>query len=170
MINREKCTFSYVNGWVSRMLTWSRIYEPTFFLAVLHAVFSNAVMLATFGLLAIGLVQADWMLVGIAAGSLIASGMLSVAAYATVRGVAAQSAALRGEVLPPIGFVRVMKLFWSVAPVQLIYAVASFRALFSKHVRWREITYRLQGKDGVEIVDYHPIARASQDTGPKVSI
>ena len=31
MINREPCSFSYVNRWVTRMLTWSRLYEKNVF-------------------------------------------------------------------------------------------------------------------------------------------
>ena len=41
MINREHCSTEYVGRYISRMLTWSKLYEKTFINTVVHAAISN---------------------------------------------------------------------------------------------------------------------------------
>ena len=123
MVNRESCTFGYVNRWVTRMLTWSRLYESTFFLSMLHAVFSNAVMGANFGLLIYSAAVGNGIAFSVALVGLILSGILSVAAYVESRRCAQHSCELRGETLPPLKPVRITALFWLVAVGQAIYGI-----------------------------------------------
>jgi glycosyltransferase involved in cell wall biosynthesis len=170
MVNRENCTFRYVNRWVGRMLTWSRLYEPTFFLAVIHAIFSNTVMLANFAALTIGCTLANVSLIGVAAASLLISGVLSVLSYLTVRRIVTYSCQLRGESLPPITILRLAKLLLTVPIAQSVYGRSCLAALFSQTVLWREITYELKSKTDVKMVNYKPFSQTTEQAGSNVSI
>jgi hypothetical protein len=170
MINRERCTFSYVTMWVTRMLTWSRLYESTFFLSVIHSVFSNSIMMATFGLSIAGLLMGNYWVAGSTMVALLVSGLMSVAAYLTVRSSVSRSCALRGETLQPIGLIRVTKLMLTVPIAQLIYGMSCLRSIFMQQVKWREITYELKGKTQVRMMNYQPIAQSADEIHSKVSI
>jgi hypothetical protein len=170
MINREKCTFSYVNRWVTRMLTWSRLYESTFFLSVIHSIFSNTVMVACRLLLVAALLTANVWAMACTTMALVASGLLSVAAYSIVRSTVGRSARIRGESLPPIGLPRIGKLTLTVAVAQLIYLVSCLRAIFSQEVQWREITYELMGKTQVKRMNYQPIEQTAEEVGSNQSL
>lgn len=156
MVNGESCTFGYVNRWALRMLTWSRLHEPTFYLSILHAVFSNSVMLASFAVLIAALWFGQWSASLIAASGLIASGVLSVAAYVVARNCVVYSCKLRSQTLPPITWARCWKVFWLVAIAQVIYGVACLRAIFVRRITWRGIDYRLNGKREIERLNYEP--------------
>ena len=170
MINREKCTYSYVNRWVSRLLTWSRLYESTFFLSVIHAFFSNAVMIATFILLLIAVaMKSEWSM-ACTSLALLVSGLLSVSAYAVVRYTVSRLCRRRGVGLPPIGLPRLLQLIVTVPVAQMIYLFASLRAMFSQQVQWREITYELTGKTQVRRLNYEPIQQTSDEVGSNMSL
>ncbi len=170
MINHENCTFGYVNRWVTRMLTWSRIYEPTFFLSVVHAVFSNVAMFAVLAALIAGLIGGDFRSASIAGGGLLISGLLSVFAYVVVRSAVSQSCGLRNEQLPPMGAIRFIKLLLTVPIAQLIYGVSCLRCLVSQRVQWREITYELTGNSSVKMLDYRPFVQTKEQVRSNVSI
>jgi hypothetical protein len=170
MVNREPCTFAYVNRWVTRMLTWSRLYEKTYFLSVIHALFSNSVMIANFAILFFAVGIQDWTAAGAAALLLIVSGILSVAAYIAARGCAVHSCRLRGVELPRLQLTRLLAVFALVAVGQIVYGVSCLRALVVKKIKWREITYELKSQDEIKRLDYQPYQRQTGESRSRVSI
>lgn len=165
MVNREACTFSYSNRWVSRMLTWSRVYETTFYLTVIHAIFSNSVMLANFGLLLAAIVSSHWGAAAVSATGLIVSGILSVAAYVESRRCVAHSCRLRGETFSPCTVGRLGAVFALVAVAQAVYGISCFRAITMKRIQWREINYELGGESEIRRLNYHPYLPDSKSQG-----
>ena len=170
MVNREPCTFAYVNRWVTRMLTWSRLYEKTYFVSVIHAVFSNSVMIANFAFLFIALGVQDWIAAAVAAGLLIVSGILSVAAFIAARSCAVHSCRLRGVDLPKLSFTRMAAVFSLVAVGQMIYGVSCLRALVVKQIKWRDITYQLTRHDDIKRLNYQPYQPQTGESKSRVSI
>ena len=168
MINRESCTFSYVNRWVTRMLTWSRLYEKTFFLSVIHAAFSNGVMLANFLVLILAIAQGHALAIGISTSTLLISGLLSTVSYLAARSCVKKSCELRGETLPSIQPARFVGVLLMVAIAHLVYGVSCARALVLKQIKWRDISYRVKKHDDVKRLNYHPFVRA--ETNSDVSI
>jgi glycosyltransferase involved in cell wall biosynthesis len=156
MVNRESCTFGYVNRWVTRMLTWSRLYEPTFFLSIIHAAFSNTVMLGNFAVLFAALSVGHAFAIGISASALIVSGIMSTVAYLAARKCVARSCELRGETLEPISIGRFAGVFSMVAVAHLIYGVSCARATMLTKIKWREITYEVKKHDDVRRLNYQP--------------
>ena len=90
MINRENCGLDYVSRWTTRMLTWSRLHESTFWLTQVHAYFSNfvlganiVILITSIAFLAIG--SGSWLDLLITCIGLIAAGALCVWAYISSR-------------------------------------------------------------------------------------
>ena len=155
MINREQCSTEYVGRYVSRMLTWSKLYEKTFVNTVVHACISNGVFAATWVCLLVLLVSQQWLMATLTFATLIASSLVSVLAYMVVRagvrrGTAAKFDASRFGIL---------KLLWMgllVPYTQFVYGMSCLRAIRARQVKWREITYELRSNSRVRRLDYQP--------------
>ena len=168
MVNRESCTLGYTNRWVTRMLTWSRLYEPTFYLSIIHALFSNGVMLANFAILLLGLLSGEISASLIAAIALVGSGWTCVQSYKLSRQCVAKSCQLRGQTLGPMSKRRFCEVFAMVAPTHLIYGLSCAEAILAREIEWREITYELKSRNEVKRLDYAPYA--AKKSGANVSI
>ncbi len=168
MINREPCTLVYANRWVTRMLTWSRLYEKTFFLSVIHAVFSNFVMLSNFGVLFIAIAMGHRLGIGVSLFALIVSGGLCSLAYISSRKCVSRSCRMRGEVLPPMGISRFFGVLSTVPIGHLIYGFSCAQALLLKRIKWRGITYEVTRHDEVRRLNYQPYSAGNAQS--KVSI
>lgn len=170
MVNRESCTFSYANHWVTRLLTWSRLYESTFFLSVIHAAFSNTVMIANFLVLLVAIFNVNAAAIAISAFALISSGLMCVGAYLAARKCVSQSCQMRNDSLPPITVSRLFGILLVVPLGHLIYGISCLRAMLSKRIKWREITYELKSKGEVRRLNYQPYISGASETNSKVSI
>lgn len=167
IVNRERCDLRYAITWTTRMLTWSRLYESTYWLSILHAVFSNAVMLGNFVLLGWALAAGSW-IAWLALAALLVSGGLCVAAYRSARNCVAYSCQLRGEALPPLGWRRSLAVLLATAPAHLMYGYSCLRAWGLRRIRWRGINYRVQGPHDVERLDYAPYKTGSHQAGHSI--
>jgi len=159
MVNREHCTVGYTFRWAARMLTWSRLYEPTFWITILHALFSNAVMLVNFAMLVAGLF--GWLPPAVACISLVAlviAGIQCSTAFRVSRSCVGESVRLRGESLPPLASRHWLWAFVLAAPAHLMFGWGCLVALTAKQIAWRGIQYRLKPGGEVERLDYRPFA------------
>lgn len=164
MVNKEPCTISYVNRWVTRMLTWSRLYEKTFFLSIIHAVFSNFVMLLNFAILVVALSAGHQLAIGASLLALVASGLLSTFAFVLTRRCVARSCQLRGDYLPPLGIGRFMSVLFLIAVAHIVYGVSCARAAMLKKIKWREIIYEVRRHDNIRRMNYQPYAAPDTDS------
>ena len=169
MVNREQCTLEYVNRYVTRMLTWSRLHEPTFIRTVVHATASTGMlvvaMLLIFATIAMGMAAAaTWL----AAGLLI-SLLASLLGYVLVRDGVRLSREQRPE-LARLSVSRLLKLTAWIGYTQLVYCVSCFRAMWAREVQWREITYELESKSRVRMVSYRPYVSEPEYAQSEMSI
>ncbi len=165
MVNRENCTLSYTLRWAARMLTWSRRNESTFWITIVHAVFSNFVMLANFAVLAAGLT--GWLLpavVWISLAALIFAGIACAAAFAVARSCVSESLRLRSQTLPPLVGRHWFWAFACAAPAHLMFSWGCVMALITKKITWRGINYRLGAKGEIERLNYLPFAEIKSKT------
>lgn len=169
MVNRENCTLAYTNRWTTRMLTWSRMHEKTFFITVAHAIFSNTVMLSNFAVLFVAMTMQHWTAVAISLLALVISGLLSTWAYVVGRKCVEHSCLQRNETLDPVSWGRLHSVFWMIAPAHLIYGISCFRAILKKRIAWREIQYELLGGTKVRRLNYQPY-KPKQKRDSNVSI
>ena len=160
MVNREHCTLSYTFRWAARMLTWSRLYEPTFWITILHALFSNAVMLANFAVLLAGLI--GWLspvAVWISLVALIVAGIQCAAAFCVSRSCVAASAKLRSEKLSPLAGRHWFWGFSLATPAHLMFGWGCAVALTTREIAWRGIRYRIKTGKEIERLDYQPFVQ-----------
>ena len=169
MVNREHCTLGYTFRWAARMLTWSRLYEPTFWITILHALFSNAVMLANFAVLIAGLVGViPRATIWISSVALIVAGLHCAAAFCVSRSCVAESVRLRSEELSPTTSRHWLWSFACATPAHLMFGWGCAVALLTKEIAWRGIQYRLKAGGGVERLNYQPFT--ANKTKPDHSI
>ena len=158
MINRESCSFGFANRWVTRMLTWSRLYEPTFYLSIIHALFSNGVMLANFAVLLLAVLSGSLPVILFTSAALIASGWMCARSYELTRQCVAKRCELRGESLAPLKKQRFCEVMLCVAVTHLVFGVSCAQAIFARQIKWREVTYELQSHNQIKRLDYAPYA------------
>ena len=159
MVNRENCTLGYTLRWAARMLTWSRRNESTFWITIVHAVFSNFVMLANFSVLVAGLV--GWLppvVIGISLAALVFAGIACAAAFAVARSCVSKSLRLRSQTLSPLVGRHWFWAFACAAPAHLMFGWGCVMALITKKIAWRGIDYRLGAKGEIERLNYLPFA------------
>ena len=169
MVNREHCTLGYAFRWAARMLTWSRLYEPTFWITILHASFSNAVMFANFALLAAGLI--GWMpraVIWISLSALIVAGIQCAAAFCVSRSCVDASAKLRSEELSPLASRHWLWSFACAAPAHLMFGWGCAVALLTKEIAWRGVRYLLKSRGEVERIDYQPFVEIKTKSGHSI--
>jgi len=170
MINRDACTFAYVNRYAVRMLTWSRLYESEFLNTIVHMLITVALLVASAVLLGYSIVSGNGLaalFVGV--GLLIANAIL-VYAFFVVRGGVQKSIAHRNETLERTTSSRFIKVF-CLMPVCLVsHCFWTVAAMFSKQIDWRNVTYRLEGQDKIQMVQYRPYQSEPDQTPSRVSI
>ena len=170
MINRERCTFNYVNRYVTRMLTWSKLYEKTFVNTVIHSLFSNSSLIGIVICVLLGTLWLNTTAIAIGATALIVNSVVSAIAYLIVRSAVQFGCGLRGETLPHVGLGRLIALSLLVPVTQVIYGLSCIRAVVSRQVKWREITYEVRSKSQVRMLQYTPMLAEPEQARSKVSI
>ncbi|QEG21554.1 glycosyltransferase family 2 protein [Mariniblastus fucicola] len=145
MVNRESCTLGFVTRWMSRILTWSRIHEPGFWLTAIQMTFASSLIVAIFSTLGWAIWAGDVSMVLWTTLSIVASGIMSVLAWTTIRrSVIETSDSAIG--LEPIGVPRFVGALLVVAVAQAVYAIACIRAIVARKITWRGVTYLIQGR------------------------
>ncbi|MEZ6095321.1 MAG: glycosyltransferase family 2 protein [Pirellulaceae bacterium] len=166
-INRETCSISFVVQYVTRMLTWSRWYEASFWNTAVHAAF----MLIAWAILGLAISFAVWggrygeslILVGA-----LATGILEyISAFYIVRNSIHRM--LRRQSLSVNGFLRhsifrVSAAAFLIVLTQVVFFTGVIRALCSRRIRWRGIEYEVRGPYQVTMTGYRPHAEQTPGT------
>ena len=157
MVNREDCSVRFAVSWISRMLTWSRIYESTFWITMVHSMCSGMLVAVWCLLFLIALLSMNWGLLVVLVVSGFCAAALMTTGYCIVR--SAVDVSLRRRDLPglqienKLGIRDLLSVGFMMGPVQLIYLTACVKAQRAKSVTWRGIDYRIE--DGqVEMEEY----------------
>lgn len=159
MVNRERCTLGFVTRWMTRILTWSRIHEPAFWLTAFQMSFASSLIVAIFSTLGWSIWSGNAAMIWSTSIAIVVSGILSVLAWTTIRrSVIETSDSAVG--LKPIGVPRFIGALLVVAVAQAVYAIACVRAIICKKLSWRGVTYLVSGKT-VVLEEYKPY----QETG-----
>jgi hypothetical protein len=139
------------------MLTWSRIYESTFWITMVHSMCSGMLVAVWCLLFLIALLSMNWgLLVALVVSGFCAAALMTTG-YCIVR--SAVDVSLRRRDLPglqienKLGIRDLLSVGFMMGPVQLIYLTACVKAQRAKSVTWRGIDYRIE--DGqVEMEEY----------------
>ena len=165
MVNQDDCSWKYAMQWIARMLTWSKIYEPTFPLTVLHASISAILAIGIDLCLIWATLSLDSVMILAAVGALATAAGLSVLGYALVRNAVSTSLEKRNmQPLSALPMDVMGKIALLMGPVQLCYLAACIKAISAKVVKWRGIDYQINGKE-VNMIEYLPWSE--QDTSER---
>ncbi len=175
MVNRENCTLRYVNRYVPRMLTWSRVHESTFIHTAIYMLILVGCFLATLGLAARALVIGDWLSLAVCGVALLANAVLNLAGYLIVRRSIQRIESRRDEAghqhyLGPLGWRRILKLGLLIPVCQLGFGAWMVRSILTRRVHWRQITYEVRAHDEIRMIDYRPMNVSLDAAVSKVSI
>jgi hypothetical protein len=159
-VNRESCTLGFTTRWMSRILTWAKIHEPSFWLTFTQMLFSTALIVAILATLGWGIFMANWSLVFACLVALVVSGILSVLAWDTIRSCVRETSE-NGINIRRITPIRFLAALLTVIVAQGVYAIAGFRAAFAKSVSWRGIKYKIY-RGSLLMDEYHPYRSVEQ--------
>jgi glycosyltransferase involved in cell wall biosynthesis len=175
MVNRENCTTSFVNQYVPRMLTWSRLYERTFvntFLYMLTLVFW---FLATIVIGVAGVVTGNWLVAGICGLAMLVNCGLNLLAFSVTRRSIQRIEGRRDETghehhLGKLGIGRLFRLAMLIPLCQIGFGYWMLRSVFVRQLKWRQITYEVQSRDEIRMLYYRPMKSSLDSQVPEVSI
>lgn len=171
VINREDCSLDFCFRYVARMLTWSRLFESTFWVTCVHALitssFQASVVVWCFAELAMALggtlSEPIWNRLIWPIGAVAVLLFSQVAGYLIVRHAilrgslsAAKSEELKPGSLPLSWLTRLTYVTLSVPLATSAYALGCLRALRVKRVVWRKIAYDVENGRRIKMLDYAP--------------
>ena len=154
MVNRESCTLSFATRWMTRILTWSRIHEPAFWLTAVQMVFATSLIVAIFATFGRAIVCGNGMLASWTFFAIVVSGIMSVMAWGTIRRSVIETSDSAVDI-PSISATRFAAALLTVAVAQGVYAIACSMAIVSKTVSWRGVNYTIEGRK-VVLNEYVP--------------
>ena len=162
MTNRETCDLAFSLDFLKRQMMWTRLYNPNWWVVVLHACLTTAATGAAAGFAVWLLATSNWaaaaVFVGAVSGYVLSLMLLLVLMEIHVR----RPIERRGEKLPP--FFPGARLFWVAATIpltQVLYMAAVLLAHFGRQVTWRGIRYRIHSPWNIEMVDDRPFVQSS---------
>jgi len=156
MVNREDCSNSFATSWITRMLTWSKIYESTFWITLVHASISALMVVGLVASAILALLTLDFASLFFCLLTFVLASALLVGGYWIVRESVSSSLQRRGLAkLKPLQKDDFISLGLRMGIVQLLYLYGCVRAKLSKRICWRGVKYRLKEKS-VELVEYRP--------------
>jgi glycosyltransferase involved in cell wall biosynthesis len=174
VINREDCSLAFCFRYVTRMLTWSRLFESTFWITGLHAGVTATIQafvalwcvyelwgIGSYETLAIG---SSRLILPVSAAALLL--LSQVLGYWIVRNAilnhskaARQAHNNRTNVTNSVPWVARMLLVTLAVPMATTaYVFGCIRATRVKKVVWRNIAYQVEGGRRVKMLDYSPFA------------
>lgn len=162
MLNRESCTGNYVIRYITRMLTWSRIYESTFSLTAFHMFVTVGSVLGLFGLTVYLLAMGSWVPASISFAGLALNSLLMATAYMLTRETVARQSATREDPLQPLSIAKFLQIACLIPITQLTYGICTIGALTKRSIQWRKITYQLSRKGDVKMLEYSPLSNESR--------
>ncbi|MBL8888505.1 MAG: glycosyltransferase family 2 protein [Planctomycetaceae bacterium] len=173
VINREACRLDYCLRYVARMLTWSRLFESTFWMTGIHALVTTTIqlMIVLWCMLAILSVGSATSLtaalgaIGLPAASVAVILLGQVLGFYLVRRAIFRVTTAKDEANPtpgelqnsPIaGLFQFATICIGVPLANLAYAVGCFQAMRVKRVVWRNIAYEIDNGRKVKMLGYAP--------------
>ena len=169
MLNQENCTSRYVIRYITRMLTWSRIYEPTFASTAIHMFATVGSLVGLAVLATIQLFMMAWIPFLVAATGITLNSLLLATGYLLTRNTVAIQAASREQCMQPLSVGGFLTVAAVIPFTQLVYAIGTIGAITKRSIKWRKITYALSRTGEIHMVEYRPLG-ADSPNAQEVSI
>ena len=167
-INRENCDVSFFGKWLTRTLTWSRMFEPTFWLTVFNAVASSVLVIACLTIIAVGLVNGDWLAVVAGGSAMLISATLLMLAHRLIRISVYRVVGERQGTMRPYRGSEMIRSVALILPTLVVFTASCLRAATTKTVHWRGVDYTIHGSR-LQMQQYSPY-RTTKDGSQEMSI
>jgi hypothetical protein len=162
MINRESCSFGYVNNWLTRMLCWSKLYEASFRNTLVHAILTAAILLSLVLAAVASVATGNWSGLLIVFGSVAFGNVLYVLAWSRVRRAIASATPAVAAALSNSPSPAIWLGLWAFVPItQAAFCLATFRVLGLRTIRWRGVEYQITSPTEVRLIRRGSISQAT---------
>jgi cellulose synthase/poly-beta-1,6-N-acetylglucosamine synthase-like glycosyltransferase len=156
MANRGSCRCRNFFQFVQRQLLSARLHSPWWWAVVGHGVVTTAWLSAVIGLFLAALAAGSrdamlWAGAALAAYMIGCPLLLALMELCTRRIIRA-----RGERVDRLDFTTILKTLAVIPATQIIYGVALVGVLFLRQHRWRNVLYRVGGRQKVQVLDDAP--------------
>ena len=173
MVNRDPCTTAFAGRYVTRMLTWSRIYEKTFINTVVHAVAMVALLATSLAVFVIALVTENAIAALSMGLSMLFSNLVMFAGFRSTERAVSHAIRCRSSdnQIAPMGLAKSIRVLLLIPVCQVAHVYWTIKAIFTRQAHWRNITYRLLPQQRVEMVAYQTyVAEQIISVAPQRSI
>jgi glycosyltransferase involved in cell wall biosynthesis len=167
VINREDCSLGFCFRYVARMLTWSRLFESTFWITAVHALLTTGIQAGVVAWVLHEVIA--WVydesrapnLAWFAIGTLAVLLLSQVAGYLIIRRAILRTSLAAMNLHPARSggarfMTRLVMVALAVPLATASYAYGCLRALRITQVQWRNIAYEVHGGRRIKLLDYSP--------------
>jgi hypothetical protein len=170
MLNQEESSLSNLLESLKRLIISSKLYHPAW-LAIISEAYSsilvpNLVILIIFYLL----LQSQWY-----AGFLLFSSYISytiglVLLMLLMEVAIHQILHNQGKKIPKLSPLIIVKILIVIPLTQWIYGLIILSSFWTSTITWRGLTYRIQGRENIRLIEYRPYQWLDQPIDPKASL
>jgi cellulose synthase/poly-beta-1,6-N-acetylglucosamine synthase-like glycosyltransferase len=170
MLNQEDSSLSNLLESLKRLIISSKLYHPGW-LAIISEAYSsilvpNLVIIIIFYLL----LQSQWY-----AGFLLFSSYISYTIGLVLLMLLMEVSIHhilhnQGKKIPKLSPLIILKMLIAIPFTQWIYGLIIISSLWTSSITWRGITYRIQGRENIRLIEYRPYQWLDQPIDPKASL
>ncbi len=170
MANWEECDLPRVLENLQRLLLCFRFYHPAWLAVVSDAVSSILFPTLVLVLILESLLETQWYAAALLAAcySIYTIGLLLM--VLVVEMLIQRVIVLQDQAIAKLSPATVIKMLMAIPLTQWVYGVAILSSLWISTIKWRNLTYRVQGPSNIQLVEYRPYHWLDQPIDPKVSL
>lgn len=170
MVNREESSLPDLVDHLKRLLLCSRLYHPRWLALVSDAISSILFPTLVIVLILQSLFVGQWN----AAAQLFSYYGIYILGLLLLMLVLEQGVqrvmSVQGQAIAKLSLTAVIKMLIAIPLTQWVYGVAILSSLWMSTVKWRGLSYRVQGPWNIRLVEYRPYQWLDQPVDPKTSL
>ncbi|MBV6625863.1 MAG: glycosyltransferase family 2 protein [Rivularia sp. (in: Bacteria)] len=170
ILNREECQLTSFFQWGKRQLLNTRLYHPFWWAIVCYSLVMNVLPIWAGMQLETAMLNRQW-LDAFYLGSATTLNLASLPIFLIILEYQVRTVInTRGEKLPSFSISKVLKIVLVIPFAQIISTIALISSLNMKRVKWRGITYRINGPWDIRLIQYRPYKKIDKLAKLSVSL
>ncbi len=170
MLNQEESSLSNLLESLKRLIISFKLYHPGW-LAIISEAYSsilipNLVILIIFYLLLHSQWYAGFLLFSSYISYTIGLVLLMLLMEISIHHILYN----QGKKIPKLSPLIILKMFITIPLTQWVYGLIILSSLWTSSITWRGITYRIQGRENIRLIEYRPYQWLDQPIDPKASL
>ncbi len=170
MLNQEESSLSNLLESLKRLIISSKLYHPGW-LAIISEAYSsivvpNLVIIIIFYLLLESQWYAGFLLFSSYISYTIGLVLLMLLMEVSIHHILHN----QGKKIPKLSPLIILKMLIAIPFTQWIYGLIIISSLWTSSITWRGITYRIQGRENIRLIEYRPYQWLDQPIDPKASL